>query len=450
MTPSNYPEKNDAAEMHPTNLQNTNTSRKSRSKTRTGLKMLLIAGICLTFLIPQAIIKHSVEERQQTRNEAQHELGKSWGREQHVSGPVIVIPGYESSTPKIVVCPESLNVSADVKTETLKRGIYHFNTYSGTVKMKGKFNCPEKIRQEDLEAYNLDGAYVLLKITDLRGLADDVKIHWGNETLIPVGAMSSGSTKISGLSADIDFQELLTSGQVAFSIDIPLKGTNGLYFTPVGNSNKVTIKSDYNSPSFQGDFLPYSRSVGKDGFTAQWSVLALNRSFGQVTTLPELMDRDSGESELGVEFCIPVDQYQQSMRAIKYALLIVVLTFAVVFFVEIRRKTRIHPIQYVLVGIAIILFYTLLLSLSEHIAFLLSYIISAIVTIGCVTVYLSAIIRSWKTALAIGGGLALLYTFIFVLLQLENYALLAGSIGLFCILGAAMYASQKIKWYGED
>lgn len=413
------------------------------------LKMLLIAGLCLTFLIPQVLITHTIDERQGTRNEAQQELSKSWGREQHVSGPVIVIPGYEPSTPDIVLCPNDLNIQSSVKTQSLKRGIFHFNVYSAPITMTGDFNYPEKLANRDLSSYDLSKAFVLLDISDLRGLTGIVKLKWGDKTLTVESPSANSSTKIDGLTVPIDLYQLRESGVIAFSISIPLKGSNGLYITPVGNSNTIALNSDYGSPSFQGNFLPVERKISENGFSAQWSVLALNRTFGQVFTLTEDWDYISDKAELGVDFCIPVDQYQQTTRAVKYTLLVVALTFAVVFFVEIRKKTRIHPIQYILIGFAIVLFYTLLLSLSEHIAFHLSYIIAAVVTIGCITIYLSAIIRNLKTALVIGGGLTLLYAFIFVLLQLENYALLVGSIGLFCILGAAMYASQKIKWYGE-
>ena len=150
-------------------------------------------------------------------------------------------------------------------------------------------------------------------------------------------------------------------------------------------------------------------------------------------------------SELGVKLCIPVDQYQQTTRTVKYAILIIVLTFAVVFFVEIRRKVNIHIVQYILIGIALLLFYTLLLSFSEHLSFFISYLIAALMTIGLITTFMAAILKDKKTALVVGGLLTLLYIFIFVLLQLESYALLAGSLGLFVILAVTMYATVKLR-----
>ena len=187
--------------------------------------------------------------------------------------------------------------------------------------------------------------------------------------------------------------------------------------------------------------------MNDNGFQASWKVLAINRDYPQFFSRNSDNHRQLSSSTFGVNLKVPVEQYQQTDRAIKYAFLIILLTFAAVFFVEMRKSTPIHPVQYLLIGIALIIFYTLLLSFSEHINFGLSYLIASVMTIGMIVVFMASIAKDKKTALGIGLLLTVLYAFVYVLLQLESYALLVGSVGLFIILGIAMFATQKIDWY---
>jgi inner membrane protein len=230
-----------------------------------------------------------------------------------------------------------------------------------------------------------------------------------------------------------------------------MKGSNKLMFLPVGSTTTVALRSNCATPSFQGNFLPETRQVSDSGFSASWKVLALNRDFAQSVTRwgcgNNAHSVDMSENEFGVMMKVPVLQYQQTTRCIKYAYLFIFLTFATVFFVEYRRQTPIHPVQYLLIGVALLVFYTLLLSFSEHIPFSWSYLIATLMTITLITVYLAGILKIRKTALMVGGLLLLLYLFIYVLLQLETYALLFGSLGIFVILAVLMYASQKVRWY---
>ena len=219
-------------------------------------------------------------------------------------------------------------------------------------------------------------------------------------------------------------------------------------FAPFGQTTTVSLTSDCTTPSFTGYYLPDERQVTDTGFQAEWKVLAINRDYPQVLNDSFFEYRtEFGYSSFGVELKVPVEQYLQTDRAIKYAFLIILLTFAAVFFVEMRKAKPIHPVQYLLIGIALIVFYTLLLSFSEHMNFGLSYLIASVMTIGMIVVFMASIAKDKKTALGIGLLLFVLYAFVYVLLQLESYALLVGSVGLFIILGIAMYATQKIEWY---
>ena len=422
-----------------------------RDGTRLSIKLLLIAIISLLLLIPQMLIMNLVDERQSTRNEAKSELAKSWGMEQHISGPAIIIPMGKDKA-DICLFPENISITGNLQSQVLKRGIYDFSVYNAPVKLVGEFDCPKELLKYSLADTSKKRAFLFLGIKDLRGLSSNVKVVWDGSTCeAEPASIVSESPSNNGLVCAIDFNTLLEKGKIQFEITLPLRGIDGLYFAPVGNTSTVTLTSDWGDPSFQGNFLPMHREVSEDGFKAEWKVLSLNREYGQVATSSTSWHSMMSDSELGVDLCIPIDQYQQTTRTVKYALLIIVLTFAVVFFVEVRRKTNVHIVQYILIGIALMLFYTLLLSFSEHIPFSFSYLISAAMTIGLITTFMGALLKDWKTALMVGGLLSLLYVFIYVLLQLESYALLAGSLGLFAILAVAMYATVKLrKEQGRD
>ena len=230
-----------------------------------------------------------------------------------------------------------------------------------------------------------------------------------------------------------------------FSFDVELKGSQQLYFTPVGKETDVVLNSDWQTPKFDGAFLPDQHKTDKAGFKAHWNILNLNRNYPQSWTGSSYKLRDSS---FGVDLKLPVDNYQKSHRSIHYAILFIGLTFLVFFFIEIFQASGIHPIQYILVGIALVVFYTLLLSISEHIRFNYAFILSALATVALISMYVRAILGSLKMSLFIAGLLSMLYLFIFVIIQLEDLALLIGSIGVFVILGLVMYFSRKIDWYG--
>lgn len=417
-----------------------------RNNMRLGLKLLIIIGISVLLLIPQFLIMNLVTERQSTRNDAKRELAKSWGMDQHIEGPAIVVPVKEK---QLYLFPESLDVSGNIQSQTLKRGIFEYSVYNAPIKISGTFKCPKELLKRGISQNACEKSFLFIGLGDLRGLSENVTIKLNGVSCQAEPASSfAESPSINGLVCAFDLSTLLNGDTVLFEITLPIKGIDGLYLAPVGNSTSVSLTSDWGDPSFQGNFLPTQREVSDNGFKAVWKVMALNRDYGQIATVASDSYRWQAMmegSELGVNLCIPVDQYQQTTRTVKYAILIIILTFAVVFFVEVRRKTNVHIVQYILIGIALLLFYTLLLSFSEHLLFAISYAIAALMTIGLITVFMTAILKDKKTALVVGGLLTLLYIFIFVLLQLESYALLAGSLGLFVILAATMYATVKIR-----
>ena len=428
------------------------------------IKIILIGALILLLLIPLAMIRGLITERQYTAYEAGNEVQEKWSSAQQVVGPFISIPYYEKredityengeSKRKIVtvannlhILPESLEITGNIETEKLNRGLYEIVVYKTPLELKGKFILPRDF-SNDIAAGNLFTGHASLNIglSDLRGISRQPEVKWGNETLPLNPGLPANSILPSGISVPLPLNRYLQPGDtVDFSIKIHLKGSQSLKFAPFGKITNIKINSNCNTPSFCGAFLPENREVTDTGFTADWQILHLNRNYPQTFSGNRTLTSEE-LAVFGTELLLPVQQYQQSMRSVKYASLIIILTFVVSFFVEVMQKKHIHPFQYLLIGSALCLFYTLLIAISEHLGFTPAYLISALMTIILITLYLIGILKIRKTAFTIGGLLALLYTYIFVLIRMETYALLSGSLGLFVILAVIMYYSQKINW----
>ena len=432
-------------------LKKKNEPKPNRSD-RLLLKLLIIGLLSLLLLIPQQFIMKLISERYETSSEAEREVSQLWSKPQRITGPVIRIPARSSNNKDVYLLPEALQVKGDVKTETRHRGIFDVTVYNASLDINGNFIMPNLSAFVD-SAYDISKAEMLIALNDFRGLTENITLKLDDKNY----AMKSNKDEEMGsvLCCRIPLSIMQDGQQVNYSVKLPIKGSESLMFLPLGNSTEVQLTSDCTSPSFQGNFLPLTQTVSAQGFTATWKILSINRDFSQMVTRwnesgngPRCVNMS--ENEFGVTMKVPVLQYQQTTRSVKYAYLFIFLTFATVFFVEYRRQTPIHPVQYLLIGIALLVFYTLLLSFSEHIPFLWSYLIAMLMTIVLITGYLAGILKIRKTAIMIGLMLLSLYVFMYVLLQLETYTLLVGSIGIFIILAALMYASQKVKWYKES
>lgn len=428
--------------MENTNLQTEMNEKKQRSGLKLGIKLIIILVLSLLLLIPQVIIMNLVDERQSTEQATSFEVSEKWGGGQVVTGPVLFIPG-DSTANNIYILSETLDITGDIGSRDLKRGIYDFTVYESDLELKGTFKLPKELKAEQLAHLNTQKARLLFGINDFRGFKD-------NPTLVFDGKQCefiAENFQLGGkdaLSCAVDASPLFDSSVVSFQITAPVKGSDYLYFIPTGRTTNVALKSDCSTPSFTGRYLPAEREVTKEGFSAEWKVLALNREISQVLkSQASLKDAQT----FGVELRVPVEQYQKTTRCIKYAYLIIVLTFGVVFFVEIRRQRPVHPVQYALVGLALVLFYTLLLSFAEHMTFILAYLIASVMTVALISAFMYAVLRNRAATFTIAGLLTVLYLFIYVILQLESYALLVGSLGVFVVLAVAMFASQKINWY---
>jgi inner membrane protein len=405
------------------------------------------------------MIKILIHEREAIQREAIREVSSKWAEEQTISGPFISIPYYryvkeisaKDSTEQIVqikdyihILPSELKISGNLNPEKRQRGIYEIVVYNSKLEIDGTFNNLD-IKALEIEPENIlfDKAEFVVGIKDLRGIEKEVNLSWNNDKISFNPGVSSNDIVSSGINALININPN-DSSSYNFNLSLDLKGSQLLYFTPVGKVTDIDLVSDWANPSFNGAFLPDTREVTTKGFTANWNILHLNRNYPQIWT----SNRYSiSESSFGIDLLLPVDNYQKTYRSIRYAILFIAFTFLVFFFIEVFKKVFIHPIQYILVGVSLIVFFTLLLSISEHLNYNFSFIISAIATLALIAGYVRAILSSTKLALLISGILTVLYAFIFVIIQLQDYALLIGSIGIFVILGLVMYFSRKIDWY---
>lgn len=425
------------------------------------LKLGLIGIMALLLLIPTAMIQELVAEREQVQQKAISEVTDKWGREQLITGPILRIPFQRKMSTKankvedepkeyteyLYILPDELQITATLEPEKRNRGIHEIVVYETKLQFQGKFhNLQKGVEGEPIDALQWENAELIVGIPDLRGLEYQNGIRWMDSTLAFEPGLQRSTLAESGLKARPSINPTVDSNYT-FDFSIRLKGSQKLAFSPIGKVTDLRMKSSWPHPSFTGAFLPDSSNISSDGFTAHWNILQLNRNFPQRWTGDEYQP---AESAFGVELFLPADQYQKTHRSIRYALLFIGLSFLVFFFNEMIAKMRLHPIHYLLVGIALVVFYTLLLSLSEQIGFNFAFASSAVATLLLISTYVAAVLQSRRFGIKIGGILSILYTFIFIVLQSDDYALLMGSLGIFMVLAGVMYFSRKIDWYTKE
>jgi inner membrane protein len=444
------------------------------------VKLASIGFLILILLIPSVWIEDLIQERESRADSVVEEVASKWSGPQTLNGPVLTIPfivHYEAEVQhekevggRIVIemkkemreriekahfLPEKLAIKGSVKPQVLHRGIFDAAVYESVINLNASFLTPdfEKMKVLDKDVM-WNEAEISIGIKDLRGISDNPVLLVGGKEC--TGEPSSNLEFISERSNDsyvsgtgvvvklpwksgADF-----SGDV--SMKLPLKGSSSLYFSPVGKTTDVELAGPWADPSFEGEFLPATRVVNEQGFSANWKVLHYNRPFAQTWLGSE---KSLSGSDFGARLLIPVDQYQKSMRSSKYGVLVIMLTFVALFMVEIMRKIRIHPFQYILIGVALIIYYSLLLSFSEQVGYNWAYLIATVATVTLIGLYSSTFLKSKVLVITFTSLLTFFYGFIFVIIQLQDFSLLLGSIGLFLIIGVIMYFSRSIKWYKE-
>lgn len=417
-----------------------------------GLKAFLIAALTLLLLIPTFFIASLVQERDSYRAETVSEVTSSWGNEQTIAGPILSVPYYDTlaKTERYLhFLPKDLAVNGTINPEKRYRGIYEAMVYSTKISLKGNFN--ELLKK----AHNLgvtndflhwDRAVLTLGISDLRGIEESVTYRTDDSNYLFQPGIVNNVLK-SGIHTQFPLDTSTINNSLAFDLSLSLKGSHSLSIVPVGSETTTHLEAAWPHPKFSGAFLPDEREVTTNGFTAKWKVLQLNRNF------PQFWKDDSQDihsSAFSVELFLPADQYQRASRIIKYAILIIGMTFLAFFILEMIRKIYVHPLHYVLIGAALSLFYALELSFSEYMGFDIAYFIAALMTIGLVVLYGNSIIKSGKFALIVGMVMSVLYTFIYIIVRMEEASLLAGSLGLFVLLAIIMFVTRKINWSAKS
>jgi len=431
------------------------------------IKGFFIGFLILLLLIPTFMIQSIVSEREGRKSEVIREVSSKWGNSQQLIGPILRIPYYEisrieklntngkkeieqtKSLEYAYFLPNQLEINGLVNPEKRSRGIYEIVVYNSKATFDGDFTnisldqfkaLPENILWKD--------ANVLFTLSDFRGITEDIELKWnGNKSFFSSGAKlpfaRESNIALSGIYTPVQINDG-GKGKYNFHFESNLKGSASLNIVPVGKTTKVMLKSNWQNPSFIGAFLPDKRVVNEKGFSASWKVLHLNRDFPQQWTgnAPETLT----QSSFGVNLITPNDNYQQSSRSVKYAILIIALVFMAFFFTEILNNKRVHPFNYILIGLALCIFYTLLLSISEFLTFNISYLIASFLTICLVFLYSKSIFQNTQLSGLVALVMLTLYGFIFIIIQLEDTSLLIGSIGLFTILSITMYISRRINW----
>lgn len=438
-------------------------------KSKVLVKGLMIGFLVLLLLIPTFFVANLIEEREERQKEAIKEVSSKWAGRQNIAGPILVIPYHEIVTEQnsktvlvkrfAYVLPDELNISSYVQPQERSRGIYKVMLYTAQATLNGSFrNTTFDRLQIPAERILWNQAFIRFYISDAKGLNEEMKLNW-NDSVLTLTPSSEGGMD-AAMEAAVPLAGPQALQQIKFSTQVNFAGSEQILFTPLGKISTVSVKAKWPHPSFTGNILPQTSQIKKDSFSAVWKSPSHKRNFPQqwkenqysmAASFHTDMDRTSnvygiGGSAFGVNLFIPVNGYQKTMRSIKYAVLCIILTFAAFFLIDTIHKKSIHPLQYGLIGIALVLFYVLLLSFSEYIGFNYAYAIAAVATIGLIGWFARGVLSSGKLSLLLSVILVFVYGYVFTILQLQDYALILGSIGLFITLAIIMYFSRRVKW----
>jgi inner membrane protein len=460
-------------------------------------KVLMLIALVLLLLVPLNMIRGLVNERGRTALGAEADIMEAWGNQLIAAGPVITIPGVrteeiQTKTEKegtkieivktpftLVVSPKELAISADFKTEVRKRGIFSVPLYSGTLALSGSFE-PSMAIAELLpnESITLNQAEIIISLSSQKGIRKINKSIWndgelffqpGNRgsSLVSQSYSQSYNTRPATVS-DSKYDNKYGSGiyaslphfenrRATFNIAIEIQGGQYIRFLPIGQNTHVSLSSDWSSPSFQGAFLPGVSNITENEFSAVYDISYLSRDIPLFWK--EYNDKknniednivDYTGSLFGINFFRTIDTYSLNTRAVKYAILFLIVPFLTLFLLEIFTKKRIHPVPYLLSGIGNAVFYLLLLSLSEQVPFDIAYLIASLAVTIMMTLYSRSLLPSWNKSWYMGLVVATSYVLLYAVLNAESYALLIGSVGTFVVIALVMFLTRKLDWYGEE
>ncbi len=437
------------------------------------LKLGVIFSLIVLLLIPRAYIGGVVHERQGWRQKAYDSIAQSWPGAQTLAGPVLMLPYVLTLHTKekiiegnqrqkeivkeavlsdaLYLIPEQLRISSRLDSSERYRGIYPVPVYQSQVEVSGQFNTQavlDFLARNKGNAIRFEKPQLTVLVRDQRGLVAPSALTWDQSNLpFKPGGNLHGAT--AGMHAVLpDPKESEKAQSLPFAFKLELRGMQAMNFSLLAEDTEVRLKANWPHPRFNGPLLPEQREISKDGFSAVWR--AASFSYNTDSALNACRKGNCAallECAVGFDLLKPVDVYQESERSIKYAELFVVLTFVVLILFELLKKLRVHPVQYALVGMALLMFYLLLIALSEHIRFLYAYGLGAFACTALLICYFGAILRSRKFGLLLGAGVSVLYVVLYVILQAEDYAMLMGSLLLFGILAGLMLTTRHLDWY---
>lgn len=430
-------------------------------------KVLVIALLMALLAIPLAMVRGLIHERSQHRELASHEVARAHAGPQLITGPVLYVPYTETFTRSVPAgeggapreervsqshvalrFPVLMETESRLDTEVRRRGVFPVTVYTSVHESSGRFVWTDIEPREKGGQIALGQPRLLLGVSDLRGLLGVPRLQIDGQPLALAPSPAAQRLPLP-LAAPLDAARLRAGAVIPFRVQLDLAGSGRIGWVPLADENRVRLRSAWPHPGFDGDFLPRSRSVGADGFEAAWSVTSLSTQAQQqfVQQLDARSEPRRAPDSFSVSLADPVDVYRLTERATKYALMFIVLTFAAFFVLEAVRRWRIHPMQYLMIGAALVLFFLLLLSLSEHLPFVLAYGLASAACIGPLAHYLRHVLGGWRPGLLMSGLLTALYGVLYGILISEDNALMMGSLLLFGVLAAIMTATRKLDWY---
>jgi inner membrane protein len=415
----------------------------------------------LVLLVPLTMMYSVVSERSSRRNQVALELSNEWGGSQMIGGPVLVVPYRHSwtdtsghvqrSTAQAYFLPEALIVDGTVLPEERKRTLFTVTVYTAAFKIRGRFAPPDLSRARPAaEEILWDEATLSLGVSDPKGISRPVDLAWNAQRQPFMPGVSGVGLFEAGVQAPARGLLPTRTEPIPFELELEVRGTRELWFLPSGNETVVQLSSRWPHPKFSGAALP-QHTTDQNGFKATWRVPYFGRGYPPVW-YSQFQNKDQLKSQasasaFGVALVNPVDIYSQTERAVKYAALFIVLTFVIAFLWEITGGVLVHPVQYLFVGFALCVFYLLLLSVAEHWGFDRAYALGSTATVGLLAWYWSWVLSGRRQGTLMGAALTTLYGYLYLLLRLEDYALLAGSVGLFAMLALVMFLTRRVNWY---
>jgi len=428
------------------------------------LKVLGIGFLALLMLIPLGQVQGLIGERDGLRLRALADIAQRWGGAQDVGGAMLAIPRHtrirvndnwaiQQSTE--VLLADQLSITATMRPQIRSYGIYSTPVYEADLRISGRFETADlralgpaigesRAGVELPEGLLLQRAELRLPIADVRGIRRISALRIDGKELA-FGPSSDASGSLHTIALPIDLSQW-SAGAHEFALELTLAGTGSLHFLPLARRTEASIVAPWPDPSFNGAFLPAEHRVEGGGFEARWQVLDLNRSYGQHWQ-EEAHSVDPVSAAFGVSLYQPADLYQRNERAGKYGVLFIALTFIAFFLFEVLRKLRVHPVQYLLVGLALTTFYVVLLAFSEQLGFGFAYLAAATAVVLLVGGYASAVLRVRRAGVLLGAALAFVYALLYGLVVSEQYSLLMGAIALLLVVGVLMYLTRKVDWY---